>query len=215
MRWAMGTSSRRSSAGIGENSAPVENVGVHECRIPVYRVPERAPPEEGISHLVKPRCRTGQVEVDESRRQPLPEYDVAWAVITVADQLRVPVDGRRTAGAGHGHPHSVRRRYPALRRVVELAYEARETGKDVVARGFGGQRPMRHVASNIGQHLAALIIDAQWYRRTSETCAVQVREICLNGRGVGPGRPSYGVADPDDSGGSVAPGERYFLSTHK
>jgi hypothetical protein len=67
---------------------------------------------------------------------------------------------------------------------------------------------VRHVARNVGQHLAALIIEAQRHRRAGEACAMQVREIRLNGRGEGPGRPSYGVADPDNSGGRVTPGER-------
>jgi hypothetical protein len=101
---------------------------------------------------------------------------------------------------------------PALRCVVQLADEARQCSKHVLARGFGGQRLARDIARNVGQYFPALVVDAQRDRCAGKADTVQMSQIGLDSCCEGPDRPPHGVPDPHNPGRDTVTDERFAFA---
>jgi hypothetical protein len=95
---------------------------------------------------------------------------------------------------------------------VQLADEARQCSKHVLARRFGGQRLVGDIARNVGQYFPALVIDAQRDRCAGKADAAQMRQIGLDRCSEGPDRPLHGVPDPHDPGRDTITDERFAFA---
>jgi hypothetical protein len=123
--------------------------------------PQRRPQPRGAGDVPDAAARTGEIEVDERHGPPAAEDDVVQVDVVVADQ---------PAGEGLG-----RRRRPGVRRGVEAA-DRPVVGAEQVGhadQGLVGERPRGRGmgdrgAADVGEHLAALLVDPEEPRCTGE-----------------------------------------------
>ena len=196
--------------GLAEHRDPGRHVQAGERRVPVGRSRERRPVAQRLDDVDQPGPGPGQVEVDQRVRlraaRAGPEDHVLQVDVAVADQLHRPIhppgqlavparSGRRLK-TGHGLV------------VPQLQLGQRDQGR--VGQRVTGQRPVRHLARQVAEHLPVLRIDAEHARGPLEADRLQVAQQCVHGGGVRAHRAPDGPAHPDDALGHIPPDKRDF-----